>query len=134
MNIRILESVAFFYAALAVICAAMGAHLLKDQWHDADAPRQFATATRILFWHSIGIWICSSATPVMRFQGVLMAVSTAVFCGAVYMLALGGGVILGSGGSRRRIWNDRELVDYGGIQISTQVPLNFHKSLHIITL
>ncbi len=96
MNVRILESVAFFYAALAVICAAMGAHLLKDQWHDADAPRQFATATRILFWHSIGIWICCSAKPVMLFQGVMMAASTAVFCGAVYMLALGGASFWGA--------------------------------------
>lgn len=96
MKIRFLESVAFVYAGVAVICAAVGAHLLKDQWHDADASRQFATATRILFWHSIGIWICCSAKPVMLFQGVMMAISTAVFCGAVYSLALGGASFWGA--------------------------------------
>lgn len=90
MKMRVLESIAFFYAGLAVICAALGAHLLEDQWHDEAAPRQFSTATRILFWHSVGIWICCSSNPAMRIQGIMMAVFTAIFCGSVYSLSLGG--------------------------------------------
>ena len=87
---RFLESLAFFYAGLAVICAALGAHFMEDRWHDADAPRQFSTATRILFWHAIGLWICCSSIPPMRLQGGLMAISTALFCTAVFSLSLGG--------------------------------------------
>ena len=60
-----------------------------------------------------------------------------IYCGFLWSgihAGSGGGIILGSGGSRRRIWNDRELVEYGGIQIQAQIPLISYKSLQICIL
>jgi len=86
---RQLESSAYILAATSVALAALGAHLLKDHWHDEAAPNQFATATRILFWHSIGIWICSRPSLELSNQGLSMLVSSLVFCGSVYLLSFG---------------------------------------------
>ncbi len=89
MKLKYLEVTSFFFAATAVTCAAMGAHLLKDHWHDDDAADQFATATRILFWHAIGVWICCRVDPPLKIAGSVMAISTVVFCGSVFALSLG---------------------------------------------
>ncbi|MAJ28473.1 hypothetical protein CBD41_03545 [bacterium TMED181] len=89
MNMKYLETASYFFAATAVTCSALGAHLMKDQWHDSNAADQFTTATRILFWHAIGVWICCRTDPPMRIPGIMMAISTVVFSGSVFALSLG---------------------------------------------
>jgi len=89
LNSRALGAISFFLAGIAVALAALGAHLLEGRWHDEAAPGQYATATRILFWHSIGIWICSRPGSGMAACGWSMFISVILFCVPVYLLSLG---------------------------------------------
>ena len=76
---------AFIFAAIAVACAALGAHLLDGKL-EASQLHQWEVATRILFWHAVGLWICSGR---FRGPGNLMLFSTLIFCGSVFALSLG---------------------------------------------
>jgi len=49
-------------------------------------PRKWEVATRILFWHAVGLWICAER---YRGPGTLMLISTLIFCGSVFALSLG---------------------------------------------
>ncbi len=86
---RLLECVALLMAACAVAAAAVGSHLLEQRWPEANSSQQFATATRMLFWHAIGLWICSRPGNGTYRQGILMGFSCFLFCFAVYSSALG---------------------------------------------
>jgi len=80
-----LVRLAFLLAAVAVGSAAVGAHLLEGLL-DASQLHQWEVATRILFWHAVGLWICAER---YRGPGTLMLISTLIFCGSVFALSLG---------------------------------------------
>jgi uncharacterized membrane protein YgdD (TMEM256/DUF423 family) len=87
-----LQRLGFLLAAIAVACASAGAHLLADSL-DSSRLHQWEVATRILFWHAVGLWICGTGYPG---PGTLMLLSTVLFCGSVFALALGAPSILGA--------------------------------------
>ena len=80
-----LVRLAFLLAAVAVGSAAIGAHLLEGLLDDSQL-HQWEVATRILFWHAVGLWICAGR---YRGPGTLMLISTLIFCGSVFALSLG---------------------------------------------
>ena len=79
------QRLAFLFAAIAVGCAALGAHLLDGKL-EVSQMHQWEVATRMLFWHAVGLWICAGR---YRRPGNLMLFSTLIFCGSVFALALG---------------------------------------------
>lgn len=87
-----LQRLGFLLAAIAVACAAAGAHLLAESL-DPSRLHQWEVAARILFWHAIGLWICGTGYPG---PGTLMLISTVIFCGSVFALALGAPGVLGA--------------------------------------
>ena len=86
---RLLECAALLMAAFAVAAAAVGSHLLEQRWPEENSSQQFATATRMLFWHAIGLWICSRPGNGTYRQGILIGFSCFLFCFAVFSSALG---------------------------------------------
>jgi uncharacterized membrane protein YgdD (TMEM256/DUF423 family) len=79
--------IAYAMAAIAVSCGAVGSHLLDDVL-EGNAANQWQIATRMLFWHALGLWICASTARYR--QGALMLISVLIFCGSVFSLSLGG--------------------------------------------
>ena len=85
LSCRTLSRLGFLLAAIAVGCASAGAHLLEGLL-DTSHLHQWDVATRILFWHALGLWICGHG---YRRPGNLMLVSTLIFCGSVLALSVG---------------------------------------------
>ena len=91
--------IAYGMAAIAVSCGAVGSHLLDDVL-EGNAANQWQIATRMLFWHALGLWICASTARYR--QGALMLISVLIFCGSVFSLSLGGARLDGNGRSSGR--------------------------------
>lgn len=88
-------------AALAVGMGAFGAHVLRDVL-TAHMLEVYRTAVLYHLVHSLGLlavaFVCSSkpASGTARTAGWMMAAGLILFCGSLYLLALGGAKWLGA--------------------------------------
>ncbi len=90
---RILIFIAGLLGGSGVAMAAYAAHGLPGRI-DAAALAQVHTALQIQMWHALAIvaamaWATRGGA-LARGAGVLFALGTVLFCGAVYLLALAG--------------------------------------------
>lgn len=87
------------YGLLAVGFSALAAHLLAGRL-DAAAAALVATGLRIQGWHALALLGCGLWTPrggrLAHAAGAAFALGTLMFCGALYALALGGGLVAGA--------------------------------------
>lgn len=90
---RIFIAIAGLYGALAVALAALGAHAFADLLVGKAALR-FDTALRLHLVHAPALLAVACAWPLSRSRwwlaaASLMATGTLVFCGGLYLAALG---------------------------------------------
>jgi uncharacterized membrane protein YgdD (TMEM256/DUF423 family) len=90
---RIFAAIAGLYGALAVALAALGAHAFADLLIGKAALR-FDTAIRLHLVHAPALLALACAYPLLRPRwglaaASLMAAGTLVFCGGLYLAALG---------------------------------------------
>lgn len=92
--------------ALATICGALGAHVLKGQL-SADRLQVYDTAVRYHFFNAlgllgIGLALKSQDTSPLRWSALLIVLGVILFSGSLYCLAFGGprpvGIITPFGG------------------------------------
>jgi len=84
------QFLAFVLAALAVIAAAFGAHLLREQISE-EAQGWWQTAVRMHFWHAVGLWISGAQTRAGHrsyWAGAGFLLGTFLFSGSLYLLAV----------------------------------------------
>jgi uncharacterized membrane protein YgdD (TMEM256/DUF423 family) len=90
---RFLAAIAGLYGALAVALAALGAHAFSELLVGKAALR-FDTALRLHLVHAPALLALACALPLLRPRwwlaaASLMAAGTLVFCGGLYLAALG---------------------------------------------
>lgn len=90
---RIFAAIAGLYGALAVALAALGAHAFADLLVGKSALR-FDTALRLHLVHAPALLALACAHPLLRPRwwltaASLMSAGTLVFCGGLYLAALG---------------------------------------------
>jgi len=89
------------FCACGVMLGAFGAHALKARLA-ADQLALWNTATQYLFWHALGVlgvgFACAQLAdnPWPRVAGGLLAAGILLFCGSLYLLALGAPRALGA--------------------------------------
>jgi uncharacterized membrane protein YgdD (TMEM256/DUF423 family) len=80
--------------AVAVLLGAFGAHALRASL-DVQSLATWHTAVEYQFWHALallatGLFARNGASVVLRVAAVSFAVGVVLFCGSLYLLALGG--------------------------------------------
>jgi uncharacterized membrane protein YgdD (TMEM256/DUF423 family) len=95
-------SFASFFAFLAVILGAFGAHALKETLTHLGTIETWKTAVLYHFIHSLalfalGVWASSRSIPSFFFKAIVWSWSMGIlfFSGSLYLLALGGPKFLG---------------------------------------
>lgn len=79
--------------AAAVVLGAFGAHALRASL-DAQSLATWHTAVDYQFWHALallatGVLARTRASTALRVAAVMFAVGMVLFCGSLYLLALG---------------------------------------------
>jgi uncharacterized membrane protein YgdD (TMEM256/DUF423 family) len=79
--------------AAAVVLGAFGAHALRDSL-DERALATWHTAVDYQFWHTLallatGLWMRTASSRALRFASIAFCVGIVLFCGSLYLLALG---------------------------------------------
>jgi uncharacterized membrane protein YgdD (TMEM256/DUF423 family) len=79
--------------AAAVVLGAFGAHALRDSL-DERALATWHTAVDYQFWHTLavfatGLWMRTASSSVLRVASIAFCVGIVLFCGSLYLLALG---------------------------------------------
>jgi uncharacterized membrane protein YgdD (TMEM256/DUF423 family) len=90
---RIVQAVAALTGAAAVVLGAFGAHALRDSL-DEHALATWHTAVDYQFWHAlallgVGLLARERVTTFLRVAAIAFVVGLALFCGSLYLLALG---------------------------------------------
>jgi len=80
--------------ASAVVLGAFGVHALQSRLDEA-ALRIWHTAVEYQFWHALALLAVTAIAPAdtprgWRASGLAFLIGTAMFCGSLYALALGG--------------------------------------------
>ena len=83
--------------ALAVAAGAFGTHALRTAL-DASAMRVWHIAVEYQFWHALALLACAQIAPSCwtRASIVAFCLGIGVFCGSLYLLALGAPSALGA--------------------------------------
>ena len=92
MNWRITALIAALYGLLAVVLAALGAHLLP--MNEPGAAKLWATALQMHMFHAaallaVAALAASRRSAFMSWSGLLMAVGVLMFSGSLYLRAAG---------------------------------------------
>lgn len=76
--------------ALALVLGALGAHALRSEL-SAPMLEVWHTAVRFQFWHALTLALCAllPVTHAVRLAAALFAIGILLFCGSLYVLALG---------------------------------------------
>ena len=90
---RIVQTVAALTGAAAVVLGAFGAHALRDSL-DEHALATWHTAVDYQFWHAlallgVGLLARERVTTFLRVAAITFLVGLVLFCGSLYLLALG---------------------------------------------
>lgn len=82
--------------ALAVVAGAFGAHALRTTL-DAPALQVWHTAVDYQFWHALALLACAAMPPSIwnRASVAAFCLGIVLFCGSLYLLALGAARPLG---------------------------------------
>lgn len=81
-----------FFAALAVIAGAFGAHALKTKL-DAGQLQVYETAVRFLFMHAFAIILCGvlliqyPTKKMLKFAGLFFTIGIVLFSGSLFLLS-----------------------------------------------
>jgi uncharacterized membrane protein YgdD (TMEM256/DUF423 family) len=101
MNSRACIATAAVALALAVLLGAFGAHALRARLA-ADQLAIFHTAVDYHFWHALGLLATGTLmlvrpdAPGLSWVAGFLATGLVLFCGSLYLLALGGPDWLGA--------------------------------------
>jgi uncharacterized membrane protein YgdD (TMEM256/DUF423 family) len=90
---RVTLTAAALAGAAAVVLGAFGAHLLRASL-DEHALATWHTAVDYQFWHALallatGVLMRSRATNALRVAALAFGIGIVLFCGSLYLLALG---------------------------------------------
>jgi uncharacterized membrane protein YgdD (TMEM256/DUF423 family) len=94
MNPRACVAIAAVALALAVLLGAFGAHALRARL-GADQLAIFRTAVDYHFWHALGLlatgtlMLVRPGTPGLSWVAGFLTTGLILFCGSLYLLALG---------------------------------------------
>jgi uncharacterized membrane protein YgdD (TMEM256/DUF423 family) len=91
--VRIVQTIAALAGATAVVLGAFGAHALRDSL-DEHALTTWHTAVDYQFWHAlallgVGLLARERVTTFLRVAAIAFLVGLVLFCGSLYLLALG---------------------------------------------
>ena len=91
--VRIVQTIAALAGATAVVLGAFGAHALRDSL-DEHALATWHTAVDYQFWHAlallgVGLLARERVTTFLRVAAIAFLVGLVLFCGSLYLLALG---------------------------------------------
>ncbi len=81
-----------FMMALSVAFGAFGAHALKDLL-DEHMTKVYHTAVEYQFYHSLGMFVVAFVAYInddkkVKIAGYIMVISTAIFCGSLYIMTI----------------------------------------------
>jgi uncharacterized membrane protein YgdD (TMEM256/DUF423 family) len=90
---RIVQTIAALAGGAAVLLGAFGSHALRDSL-DEHALATWHTAVDYQFWHAlallgVGLLARERVTTGLRVAAIAFLVGVVLFCGSLYLLALG---------------------------------------------
>jgi uncharacterized membrane protein YgdD (TMEM256/DUF423 family) len=91
---RIVQTIAALTGAAAVVLGAFGAHALRDSLGEHALATTWRTAVDYQFWHAlallgVGLLARERVTAFLRAAAIAFVVGLVLFCGSLYLLALG---------------------------------------------
>lgn len=100
LDARILATLGAILGALAVGLGAFGAHALRDVL-ESRALEIWTTGTTYLGWHAMALLLTGILAAVVRpglinTAGILFLAGIVLFCGSLFVMALGGPAWLGA--------------------------------------